>query len=112
MKNARIDQNGVVWFDGGMCSRSAYEQVTGKDSEALPLWDSHNQNVVDVDDEWGASVSDCRNSKRHDWFGGDSRSCRKCRAMRNPAAKPLPVAVKKRFKTDSNDPRSFSERQA
>ena len=49
------DQNDVVWFDGGMMSRQQYENIRQQYPEVLltfeklPLWDSHDQNVVDVD---------------------------------------------------------------
>ena len=51
------DQNGVVWFLGGtlaILSRESYEtlceDIDGAPKyEDLELWDSHDQNVVDVD---------------------------------------------------------------
>ena len=59
--NRRIvrDQNGVVWTFGdgttGMMSPEAYEYMRPNLAgdapayEDLPLWDSHDQNIVDVD---------------------------------------------------------------
>ncbi len=60
--NFRRDQAGVVWFgflnpDGpiGMVSRAGYEamlkqgRLEGPAYEDLELWDSHEQNMVDVD---------------------------------------------------------------
>jgi len=53
------DQNGVVWFqndDGarGMISQEGYERMTEIYESMTPyldleLWDSHEQNIVDVD---------------------------------------------------------------
>ncbi len=61
--NFRRDQNGVVWFgfanpDGpqGMTTREGYEQMRERAPglrfppyDDLELWDSHEQNIVDVD---------------------------------------------------------------
>lgn len=60
--NFRIDQNDVVWFKHGFMSLEAYKVFrqygidTDRDisqmppPDELPFWDSHNQNIVDVDD--------------------------------------------------------------
>lgn len=49
------DQHGVVWAGTWVMSREAYEALRETTPETpryddLPLWDSHNQNIVDVDD--------------------------------------------------------------
>jgi hypothetical protein len=52
------DQNGVVWMNGAFMDRAAYEVVLegtakqgfkGPTYDDLPVIDSHNQNVVEVD---------------------------------------------------------------
>lgn len=47
------DQNGVVWFPGGLMSKRAYEELQKKNGgikyEDLPVIDSHNQNIIEVD---------------------------------------------------------------
>lgn len=55
----RKDQNGVVWCGPGVMDRSAYESlldravkcgIVGLPSyDALPVWDSHAQSIVEVD---------------------------------------------------------------
>ena len=59
MSNYKRDQNGVVWFgfEGGpqgMTSREGYEYTRTKYEglpkyEDLEVWDSHQQNMIDVD---------------------------------------------------------------
>lgn len=46
------DQNNVVWFPGGFMSKACYEDMQLPVSfEDLPFCDSHQQNIVDVDEE-------------------------------------------------------------
>lgn len=50
LQDVRRDQNGVVWFDAGMMSRAAFEALnTGVAFDDLPEWDSHEQDIVEVD---------------------------------------------------------------
>ena len=56
--NARRDQNDVIWAEtifGGisLMSAEAYEALRDPSepkAEDLPFWDSHDQNIVDVDE--------------------------------------------------------------
>ncbi len=47
------DQNGVVWMENMILSREYYEKfIKGAELptyEDLPFWDSHDQNIVEVD---------------------------------------------------------------
>lgn len=48
------DQNGVVWFERGFMSAAAYRELCKHDDTLMPydqleVWDSHNQNIVEVD---------------------------------------------------------------
>ena len=48
------DQNGVVWFGNTLMSADAWRALCAEyphlpNYEDLPPWDSHDQNVVDVD---------------------------------------------------------------
>lgn len=51
------DQNGVVWMSGAFMDRRAYEAVLARSRKAgfegpayddLPVWDSHQQNIVEI----------------------------------------------------------------
>lgn len=53
------DQNGVVWMGPAFMDRSAYETLLWRAAaqgikglptyDELPVWDSHDQNIVEVD---------------------------------------------------------------